>query len=122
MNKPRILVLEDDVSIRESIVSYLSENFDCFEAKDGPSGLRITQTVKVDLVVCDYQMPKMNGQEFFSNLPDTYKEVPKILITGDLTEIEGLQDDIQVVHKPFDMDEILDVISTCLLEGYNKGE
>ena len=121
MNKPRILVIEDDVSIRESIVSYLSENFDCFEAKDGPSGLRITQSVKVDLVVCDYLMPRMNGQEFFEQLPDTYDNVPKILITGDLTEIESLPEGVKIVHKPFDMDEILDVISTCLLEGYNKG-
>ncbi len=55
--KKKILVIDDDVDITDSIKAILVGNgFDAFTASDGKSGLEAVDTVKPDLVLCDMMM------------------------------------------------------------------
>jgi len=62
--KRRILIVDDRWENRSVIVNLLTPlGFDVIEAQDGSEGLRITQTVKPDLIITDLMMPKLDGYE-----------------------------------------------------------
>lgn len=81
----RILIIEDDSASRE-LVKYLFDaaGYDTLEAEDGSLGLRLALEAKPDLVVCDLQMPMMNGYEVIRHLHGhpIWRRVPVIAVTA----------------------------------------
>ena len=62
--KPRVLLVEDEVSLAEVIADNLiAENYDTLIAKDGRVGMNMWQTQKPDLVVLDVMLPYLDGYE-----------------------------------------------------------
>jgi len=60
----KILVIEDDVNIRESLVELLEmKSFNLLSADNGTEGLKLAQEQIPDLILCDVMMPGMNGYE-----------------------------------------------------------
>jgi len=60
----KILVIEDDANIRESLVELLEmKSFELISAENGAEGLKLAQDTLPDLIVCDVMMPGMNGYE-----------------------------------------------------------
>ena len=60
----KILVIEDDANIRESLVELLEmKSFELISAENGTDGLKLAQERLPDLIVCDVMMPGMNGYE-----------------------------------------------------------
>jgi CheY-like chemotaxis protein len=103
--RPRVLVIDDDPSVRE-VVRYLLEDFgyDCETAADGPRGLARFQEGGWDLVVTDLGMPEMSGWEVVEAIRRRSVTMPIILITGliepGLMRRAGEQG-LPVVPKPF---------------------
>jgi CheY-like chemotaxis protein len=59
---PTILVVDDDAAIRELVVRTLAQDHLLYQAADGKSGLDVLRKVgSVDLVLCDIEMPKVDG-------------------------------------------------------------
>ena len=85
----KILVIDDDPGLRKALMSYLSDSFEVYVAENGKNGLEIAQKVYPELVVCDLNMPVMNGFEFCTLLkkdPQT-SHIGCIVLTGQ-TEFE----------------------------------
>lgn len=62
MNKQKILVIEDNIDIRENIVELLSlSGFDTIEAVDGREGAKFALQELPDLILCDIMMPGLDG-------------------------------------------------------------
>jgi len=60
----KILVIEDDANIRESLVELLEmKSFTLLSADNGIDGLKLAQEQRPDLILCDVMMPGMNGYE-----------------------------------------------------------
>ena len=62
----KILIIEDEASIRRVLTRILSEESDAYqveEAEDGAQGLEKIKATDYDLVLCDIKMPKMDGEE-----------------------------------------------------------
>ena len=104
MNKS-VLIVEDELRIRFLLRDYLmKENFNVFEASDGEEGLIVFSSKKIDLVILDIMMPKMDGLTMLEKLR-TVSTVPVILLTAKGEEEDKLQgydcgaDDY--VTKPF---------------------
>lgn len=81
----RILIIEDDSASR-ALVGYLLEasGYATLEAEDGSIGLRMALQAQPDLIICDLQMPVMNGYELTRVLhehPDWHR-VPLIAVTA----------------------------------------
>jgi DNA-binding response OmpR family regulator len=58
----RILVIEDEATIRHNVVRMLElEGHHVFQAEDGAQGLKLAQTEKPALVLCDVNIPHMDG-------------------------------------------------------------
>ncbi len=62
MNKNRILLVEDEINLRETICEYLKyENYDIVSAENGQEALDILDYWIPDLILCDIMMPVMDG-------------------------------------------------------------
>jgi two-component system, OmpR family, alkaline phosphatase synthesis response regulator PhoP len=116
-----ILIIEDELTVRESLVDLLEiEGFRAIAAENGKVGLRLAQEHNPDLVLCDIAMPEMDGFGVLQSLrghPDT-GAMPFIFLTARTTKIEfrrGMElgaDDY--LFKPFTVDELLSAISARL--------
>jgi two-component system, OmpR family, alkaline phosphatase synthesis response regulator PhoP len=66
---PKILVVEDEASISNLVVSYLrKEGYEVFSAADGAAGLKAARSVKPDLIVLDIMLPGMDGLEVLTQI------------------------------------------------------
>ncbi len=82
--KERILIIEDNVELRNYLVEYLSDHYKVFEAENGKVGLEQCRKVKPVLCIADIMMPEMDGLEFCKILKndDDISHVPVILLTA----------------------------------------
>jgi two-component system cell cycle response regulator len=111
-----VLVIDDSEKIRGEIMRILREValFDDYrEARDGIEGFKSLSSAKADLIICDLEMPRMDGFKFISlvNSRQDLRDIPIILLTGredrDL-KIKGLeQGACDYVTKPFDAGELV---------------
>ncbi len=116
----RILVVEDEITVRELIKSILEEsNYSVAEAQNGLAALDVIENPDehFDLVLSDITMPKMSGFELFQILRENYPELPVILITGyfeNAEQLETIKPAVTVINKPFEQQELLLKISELL--------
>ncbi len=79
----RILVVDDDEGVRESIAMTLEyEGYECVFARSGQEGLDMIASESPDLVLLDIKMPGMDGLEVLRRLRERGDEVPVIVISG----------------------------------------
>ena len=116
MGEPaRILIVDDDESIREVLTSILTDEGYIVEAVDtGEKAIKATHEKFYSLALIDIRLPDMEGTKLLTKLKDTVPKMRKIIITGYPT----LQNAIEAVNKgadayiikPIDMEETLKVI------------
>lgn len=113
----RILVIEDEDSIRELVKLNLElADFEVLEAADGLEGLNKVLQEKPDLVLLDLMLPKMDGYELLPKI--TERQIPVIVLTA----MNGLKDKIKgfnlgtddYITKPFESMELLARIRAVL--------
>ncbi len=122
MSKPRILLVDDEADIVETIRFALDmEGYDVLTASNGLEGLEKARKELPDLILMDVMMPKENGYRVSQMIRQDEKEgkiakrIPIILLTA-----RNLEDDPErekmfmnfsqadsVVYKPFEMDDLL---------------
>lgn len=89
MNKT-ILIIEDELKIRFLLRDYLkTEGFNVLEASDGDEGLFVFKNNKVDLILLDIMMPKIDGLTVLENIR-TVSDIPIILLTAKSQEEDKL--------------------------------
>ena len=111
-----ILIIDDSDSVRYQIIGTLKKValFEQYsEARDGIDGFKSLIAAKPDLIICDLEMPRMDGFKFLQlvNSREDLKDIPIIMLTGredrDL-KIKGLeQGACDYVTKPFDAGELV---------------
>ncbi len=106
-----ILVVDDEILIRKVIREYLeSENYKVLEAENGLDALRVLTSNKVDLIILDIMMPKMDGFTCLEEIRKT-KDTPVIMLSAMKEETDKLNsfnlgvDDY--VTKPFSPKELI---------------
>ncbi|NQY73626.1 MAG: response regulator [Candidatus Margulisbacteria bacterium] len=82
MDRKTILVVDDDILIRE-MLSITFENEIIFTAKNGNEALKIIRNNStIDCILTDYQMPEMDGLALLKNCKEQYPHIPVIMISG----------------------------------------
>lgn len=106
-----ILVVDDELLIRKVIREYLeSENYKVLEAENGLDALRVLSSNKVNLIILDIMMPKMDGFTCLEEIRKT-KDTPVIMLSAMKEETDKLNsfnlgvDDY--VTKPFSPKELI---------------
>ncbi|MGN7782876.1 sigma-54-dependent transcriptional regulator [Niabella sp. 22666] len=121
-NAPLILVVDDEVSIRKTLIEILSfEGYKTQEASDGEQGIKIFSEHKFDAVLCDIKMPKMDGMEFLNKALEIAPDVPVIMISGHgtiETAVEAVKKGAyDFISKPPDLNRLLITIKNALDKG-----
>lgn len=109
---PRILVIDDEKSIRNTLKEVLEyENHEVDLAEDGPSGIELFSNNAYDIVLCDIKMAKMDGIEVLEKILEISPDTPVIMISGHGnidTAVESIKKGAyDFLEKPLDLDRLL---------------
>ena len=117
----RILIIEDEASIRRVLTKILSEENDAYQvddAEDGIIGLEKIKNNDYDLVLCDIKMPKMDGVEVLEAVKKIKPEIPMVMISGhgDMeTAIQTMRlGAFDYISKPPDLNRLLNTVRNAL--------
>jgi DNA-binding response OmpR family regulator len=81
--KHRILVVDDEPAIRESMAMFLTAaGYDVSTAEHGFDALLQLRSVTPDIIISDLNMPQMSGFEFLSVVRRRFPEVPVVAVSG----------------------------------------
>jgi PAS domain S-box-containing protein len=124
--KPRILVVEDENSVRSFIFDILSRaGYEVYQAESGVAALRFiyNNNINLSLMITDIIMPQLNGYELAARVKKYYPKIKLLFITGydqkNPYKVDSGVTGDNLLMKPFDIDvflkkvkEILDADST----------
>jgi CheY-like chemotaxis protein len=112
----KILIVDDERSIRLLLESFLSKNYDVVSKGDGREALDWLETNLPDMIVCDVQMPIMDGYHFVEKVRQRgyTRHTPIVMLSGVESSKErvkcyklGAQDFLAKPFNPEELDEIL---------------
>lgn len=120
----KILIIEDEVSIRRVLSKILSEedaSYQISEASDGAEGIEKIKKEDFDLVLCDIKMPKKDGIEVLSEAKSLKPNMVIVMISGhgDLeTAVQAMKlGAFDYISKPPDLNRLLGTIRKALHQG-----
>jgi len=117
----KILIADDEPSVRSLVKKLLGKNCTVLEANDGKEAINIALNEKPDLILMDILMPKMDGLTacYAIRMNQATKEIPVVMLTAVDYELnKKLSRDIMGAHgyitKPFNSQELTNAISQFL--------
>ncbi len=119
VNRPVVLVLDDEKNIRQSIAIALEqEGLQVIGAQDAGSALRALHERIVDLLIIDIQLGDVDGITFFKKVRAEGLDIPAIFISGHATLTEAAQavkiGGFDFLEKPFSAEKIAITAKRCL--------
>ena len=118
--KARILLMDDDSSVREMLMRVLvGEGYLVLPAASGVEGLKIAAATQIDLVLLDLNMPGQSGWDTFEELTAENPLVPVIIITARSNQLfTALASGVgALLEKPLDFPNLLQAIANLLAES-----
>lgn len=113
----RILLVEDEASVRTIITAYLAERHQVETASSGAEGLRRFQTGVWDVVLCNGKLGDMNGVELATALKAISPGTPIILVTGSAYSLPKEAEDTSLfagrLDKPFGRENLQAAIAAA---------
>jgi len=117
--KPRILVIDDEAAIRDSLKMILEyEDFEFVGAASGADGIATVKRAAPDVVLLDIKMPGMNGLETLAAIRAADDAVPVAMISGHGTITDAMQATrlgaFDFIEKPFTSERVLVTVAKGL--------
>ncbi len=119
--RPIILLVEDNVDVRDLITASLGKDYDFLVADEGRQGLDLIAREKIDLVITDLSMPGMDGLTMSKSIRNSLKTsfLPIIILTGKVdieTQMRSLDYADAFVSKPFSLNFLNNRIIQLLIK------
>ncbi|WP_024955849.1 response regulator [Sulfurospirillum arcachonense] len=120
-----LLYVEDNDGLREKAERFFKKFFtEIYVGTNGEEGLLLYEKHKPDIVVTDIRMPKLDGMQMSKKIKSITDDV-KIIVTSAFDDKEYLMKSIEVgiyryVNKPFNIEEITQVLTECITELQNR--
>jgi len=119
--KPTVLIVEDNESLRQMLVQLFDSMYNILEANNGLIGYKMALDKHPDLIISDVMMPEMNGNEMCTKLKSNFEtcHIPVVLLTAQTSpeqNIDGLKrgaDDY--ITKPFNVKILVTRCNNLLL-------
>ncbi len=118
----RILVIDDEAGIRESLRMILEyEGYTCVLAATGEEGLALARTEAPDLVFSDIKMPGLDGLEVLTRLKAHDDSLPVVMISGHATVATAVEATklgaMDFIEKPLSTDRVLLTVRNAINAG-----
>ncbi|MDA8141420.1 MAG: response regulator [Desulfobacteraceae bacterium] len=119
MNKKKVLVVDDEQIVLDSVRRILSaENFEVETTLNGQEGIRRAQNNTYDLVLSDVRMPDISGKIVLREVKRAKPLLPVVIISGYATVQSAIQcmrlGASHVLEKPFTPEELIQVVNSAL--------
>ena len=120
MRVPRIVVVDDDLSMLRAIERVLKQDYDVIATAAPRDALKIADDFKPDLALLDIRMPDLDGFELMKELKNVRPHLDIILMTGSVHEIDGQlirairEKAFYFLQKPFDREVLQTLVQRCL--------
>ncbi len=121
MNLPRILVADDDDSVRSLLrLTLPAGGVEVVEARDGEEALELISSHAPDLLLLDWKMPGRPGADVLAEVRRSHPTLPVIVLTADQAgsthELAGALGADTFLTKPFSPLELLEAVESFLPE------
>jgi len=121
MNLPRILVADDDDSVRSLLrLTLPAGGVEVVEARDGEEALELISAHAPDLLLLDWKMPGRPGADVLAEVRRSHPTLPVIVLTADQAEsthaLAGALGADTFLTKPFSPLELLEAVESFLPE------
>lgn len=120
----KILIIDDEPHILLLVGSRLKANgYEVITALSGEQGIKRAADDKPDLILLDYVMPEMDGEEVLRHLKagEATQAIPVVMLTADVKNVKikdyKLRGAVDCIFKPFPPGELLGKIKQVLGEG-----
>ncbi len=113
MTGARILLVEDEVSLRELLAEVLRDaGHDVVEARNADEAMRIIGDGRIDILLTDVQMPgKMDGVDLITKVRHTHADIPVVIISAYMHRvmgrIKGMAPAPLLVSKPYSLQAVV---------------
>jgi len=127
MSKKKILVVDDEINILQTLTDLLSSSgYEVVTAMDGKAGIEMAKKAKPDLVLLDIMMPKVSGIELLKQVKSKTKHahIPIIVLSAK-SNIETIEEAMKnyadkYITKPYDPKDLLTSIQTALDRSFES--
>lgn len=114
----KVLVVDDDDTVRETLWELLSEDHSCETAETAEQALTLLGGDAYDLVLTDLSMPGLNGAELLKRIRESYPNTRVIIVSGmgDKDRAQSLieQGAFDVLFKPFTLEGVEQTVKRAL--------
>jgi len=112
--KTRILVVDDDVDIRELLESILrAHGYEVTRAGSGAAALDLLRAgLKPCLVLVDLEMPLMSGGDLAAEMArdEALKDIPVVLTSASREQLDRFQRSLSTLEKPFLFERLMEIV------------
>jgi DNA-binding response OmpR family regulator len=112
MKHPRLLIIDDDAHLRESLAEVLElDGFECHQAGAAKDGIAAASKLDPNIVIMDIQLPDSSGFQICQELRKRSKTTILIMMTGRFLSSEEKKQGFELgadeyITKPFDLAEL----------------
>jgi signal transduction histidine kinase len=112
MDKPVILIIDDDPNLRKTLSDILgAKGYEPLAAKDGTEGLALFQQRRVHAVLIDLRLPDISGLDVLSRVKAGFPSTEAIILTGNATLDSAIEATnkgaFSYLQKPYEIDQLL---------------
>jgi DNA-binding NtrC family response regulator len=113
--KGQVLVVDDELSVRESMKMILNGRFDVLTADSGYGALELVKQKEFDVVVLDIRMPPgMSGIDVLRHIKEV-EESPEVIMVTAYASLETAKDAVKLgaydyIEKPFEMEDFREIV------------
>jgi two-component system KDP operon response regulator KdpE len=114
--RPLVYVVDDEEPIRGALrVLLRASGFTVTTCASGAEALSAIEGAKPACVLTDYHMPGMDGSELIQAIRSAHPDIHLVLMTGrdESSQVDQLED-VRVVAKPFDANQLLDTLRSMM--------
>lgn len=117
-HRARLLLVDDQESVRETTAALLADDFDVVCAADGKQALALLAEQPFEIVCADYNMPGMTGAELL-NRAQALRPCAAVLVTGHTQYLDAIPPHVKqafsIVLKPYEPQLLIDTARRALL-------